>query len=206
MKLALLLLLILTGFSAFGQKETSQVLEASGIQKVLFASDEVFRIRLSTTSEKIITIRSMADGEYYNDIGLETQVEAGILYLSSKFREILQSGFDKLSAHKVLAMEVELRVPEGIVVEINSNLASVHGEGIHERLIVELKSGSCYLQNFSGNAVINTYEGNVEVQTRSAMVEASSRHGSVKTPALNIGPQKIEITSVNGNISVQKTK
>lgn len=206
MRFNFLLLLFLTGFSAFGQKETIQVLDASGIQKVLFSSDEIFRIRLSTTSEETITIKSRADGEYYNDIGLVTEVEAGTLYLSSQFRQILQSGFDKLSAHKVFAMEVELKVPEGIIVDIISNLASVHCEGTYERLVVQLKSGSCYLENFSGNAVINTYEGNVEVQTANAMIEASSRHGLVKTPDLNFGTHKIDISSINGNISVQKTK
>lgn len=206
MRFHLLLLLFLTGFSAFGQKETTQLIDASSIQNVLFASDEIFRIRLSTTSEETITIKSRADGEYYNDIGLITRVEAGTLYLSSQFREILQSGYDKLSAHKVFAMEVELRIPEGIVVEIISNLASVYGEGTYEKLVVQLKSGSCYLENFSGNALINTYEGDVEIQMRNAVVEAFSRHGSVKTPDTNFGTHKIDITSINGNISVQKTK
>lgn len=206
MRSNLLLLLFFAGFSAFGQKETTQVIDASGIKKVLFSSDEIFRIRLSTTLEENIKITSRSDGEYYNDISLETAMEAGTLHLRSLFREILQSGFDKLSAHKVFAMEVELQVPEKIVVEIISNLATVYGEGTYERLVVQLKSGSCYLENFTGNALINTYEGNVEVQMRDAVVEASSRHGSIETPVPNFGTHKIDITTINGNISVQKTK
>lgn len=203
-----ILFLVLVSFSSvvFGQKETTEIIEAEEIQHIIISSDEVFNIKISTAPVSVVTIRTKADGEYYNDISLESEVNGRTLTLTTLFRKILQSGFDKLSAHKVFAMDVELEIPEKLNVEILSNVASVEGSGKFENLLVQLKSGSCYLRDFSGNAVINTYDGNVEVVTSNAKVEASSRNGSVEIPAGNYGRHRIDITSINGNINVQKTK
>lgn len=200
-------------FSAFlffisvnAQKRTLEVIDAAGIEAIHISSDEIFKITLSTGAGKEIKIRSVTDGEYYDDISLQTHIEGSILKLESQYQEILQSGFDKLSAHKVLSMEIELEIPEGMRVDISSNVATVHGKGKYDKLFIQLKSGSCYLSEFLGDAVINTFEGNVIVKTGNAKVEATSRHGLVHVQSDNYGKHKIAITSINGNISVEKTK
>ncbi|GHA36159.1 hypothetical protein GCM10007103_17060 [Salinimicrobium marinum] len=181
-------------------------MDAKEITGIIIRSDEVFKIRISTAPVETIIIKTRADGEYFNNISLDAEVSGETLLLTSRFREILQSGFDKLSAHKVFAMEVELEVPEGLSVEIISNLASVLAKGVYERLFVQLKSGYCNLQEFNGDAVVNTFDGNVEVETSNALVKASSRHGTVNTDINAGGQHTIQITSINGNISVTKTK
>ena len=206
MRSLLVIAVIFFGFSAFAQKETSSLIEAKGITNIVIRSDEVFRIGISTAPVETITIRTRADGEYYNNISLDAEVSGETLLLTSRFREILQSGFDKLSAHKVFAMEVELEVPEGLSVELISNLASVFAKGEYERMFVQLKSGYCSLQEFSGDAVVNTFDGNVEVETTNAQVEASSRHGIINSDFNAGGQHTIRVTSINGNISVTKTK
>lgn len=196
----------MVGFVAFGQKETLKTFDAEDIESIRLKTDEVFRIRISTAPAETITIRTRADGEYYNNISLDSEIKGETLELSSRFREILQSGYDKLSAHKVFAMEVELKIPENLNVEIISNLASVEGEGDYQNLLIQLKSGSCHLENFSGNASINTYRGDVTVETAGGMVEASSRNGTTNIPSHNFGQHLIHITSINGDIWVKKTK
>lgn len=191
---------------AGAQKKTLEVLDATGIESLVVSSDEIFKITISTSSQEEITVRTRADGEYYNEISLESELKGETLLLRSAYREILQSGFDKLSAHKVLSMEVELEIPEGMRVEIVSNVATVYGRGNFENLFVQLKSGSCYLEEFRGDAVINTFSGNVAIETSDAQVKATSRHGDVDVLINNFGSNKIAVTSINGNISVQKTK
>ncbi len=194
------------GLSVFAQKETSSIIDANGITAVVIKSDEVFKIQISTAPVKTITVKTRTDGEYFNNISMDSEVSGETLVLTSRFREILQSGFDKLSAHKVFAMEVEIEVPEGLSVELISNLASVYAEGEYEKIFVQLKSGFCKLREFHGDALINTYDGNVEVETSNAVVEACSRHGTVETASNAYGQHAIYITSINGNISVTKTK
>ena len=197
---------LLLNFPAQAQKETTQTIEAGNLTKIVFNSDEVYRIAVKTVPGDQIVIKSKTDGEYFNNISLDAEVRNNVLYLKSRFREILQSGFDKLSAHKVFAMEVELQIPEGMEVEIKSNVASVFIEGVYDQTLIQLKSGSAYLDNFRGDAVINTYDGNVHVETENASVEAESRHGIVTVPESLNGTYRINLTSINGNIKVRETK
>ena len=125
MKKIILLFFVFCCLSVQAQKETEQLIDAGNIEKIVLQSDEIYKITMRTAPVKSISIKSRADGEYFNNISLDAEVVGEKLFLKSRFREILQSGFDKLSAHKVFAMEVELLVPKGLEVEINSNVASV---------------------------------------------------------------------------------
>ena len=206
MKRPLLLFFLLFCLQGFAQKETTNTIDAEGISSIILSAEEIFKITVRTAPVETITITTHSDGEYYNQISLDARVEGEILLLDSRFREILQSGYDKLSAHKVFAMEITLEIPEGLSVDIGSNLASVHAAGTYEYLLVQLKAGSCYLSRFTGDALVNTFNGNIEVSTSDARVKAVSRHGKIVLPEGNTGSHKMELTSINGNISVQKTK
>lgn len=206
MKRSLLLFFLLFCLQGVAQKETTNTLDAQGISSIILSAEEIFKITVRTASVETITITTHSDGEYYNQISLDARVEGEILLLDSRFREILQSGYDKLSAHKVFAMEVTLEIPEGLSVDISSNLASVYASGTFKNLLVQLKSGSCYLSNFTGDALVNTFNGNIEVTTTNAKVIAVSRHGKVVLPQDNTGSHEIELSSINGNIRVLKTK
>lgn len=188
------------------QKEIQRKIDASGLQSIIIDSDEVYRVTIRTAAVKLITISSRADGEYYNEIHLDPDMDQNTLYLQSQFRKKLQSGFDKLSAHKVFAMEVTLEIPNDMNIQVRSNVASVHLKGKFKNVILELKSGSGYLKDFSGNAVVNTYNGNIEVESNYAVVEAESRHGRVIVPQIKTGDNHLKLTSINGDIKVMETK
>lgn len=206
MKKVTLIILLFCCHGLIAQKQTERLIDAAKLERIVLQSDEIYRITVSTAPVETISIKSRADGEYYNNISLDTEVVGKQLFLKSRFREILQSGFDKLSAHKVFAMEIELVIPEAIKLEVNSNVASVYISGIYDRVLVQLKGGSCYLKNFSGDALINTFDGNIEVVTRAAKIEADSRHGKIEIPENSSGIYNISLNSINGNIKVQETK
>ena len=207
MKRLLLLLFLFFAFQQVtAQKRTNQSIQADDIESIEIAGDEIYKVTVHSGPVDKISIRSNADGEYFNEISLDTRVDGSVLLLNSRFREILQSGYDKLSAHKVFAMEIELLIPEDMTIKINSNVASVFMDGDYKDVMIQSKTGSSYLNNFSGNAVINTYDGNIEVHTSDAAITADSRHGKVELPEKNGGNNKIVLTSINGNIKVQETK
>ena len=205
MKYFLIIFLFLS-YSVRSQKATTHTIDAGDIESIVLNSDEIYRVSIKTVSGKVISISSKTEGEYFNNISLDEEVKNNTLYLESRFREILQSGFDKLSAHKVFAMEVELQIPEDMQVEIRSNVASVFMEGAYNEVLIQLKSGSAYLKDFHGDAVINTYNGNIEVETQNASVEAESRHGAVTLPVSVVGNYRLKLMSINGNIKVRETK
>ena len=148
--------MFLLWFPVMAQKHVEHVIEAGEIKKIVLSSDEIYRIDVKTIPGEQIRVSTDAEGEYFNEINLDLETREHTLYLNSRYREILQSGFDKLSAHKVFSMEVALQIPEGMVVEINSNVASAFLAGSYEHILIQLKKGSCYLKDFKGSAVINT--------------------------------------------------
>ena len=206
MKLTFFLLLFICFLSVSAQKVTGDVFSAGNIKKIMLSSDEIYKINLSTGSGKEIRITTRTEGEYFNEISLDAELQDGTLLLNSRYREILQNGFDKLSAHKVFSMEVDLEIPHGMIVEIISNLASVFISGNYDAVLVQLKNGSCYLEDFAGDAVINTYDGNILGTAYSINAEANSRHGEVDVPEFLQGKHKLVLTSINGDIKVSETK
>ena len=198
---SLLFFVFLQGYS---QKNTSQVFNAKHINQLYIYTEEVFKINIHTSNTKQVVLTSHSEGEYFNDIALNMEMQEDKLILTSKFREILQSGYDKLSAHKVFSLEINLEVPEGMEVFIRSNSASVTASGDFSELNVELKSGSCHLNNFQGNAVVNTYNGLIEVATHDAIITANSRNGEVILPEFQTGKHMLKLTSINGDIRVLK--
>ncbi|WP_268135572.1 hypothetical protein [Salinimicrobium sp. TH3] len=192
--------------SVNAQKVTREVISADNIKKISLSGDEVFKVSFSTGPGKEVVITTHTEGEYFNDISLDAELRDETLILASRYREILQNGYDKLSAHKVFSMEVELEIPKNMIIEVNSNVASVYLTGIYEQVIVQLKNGSCYLEDFLGDAVINTYDGNILGTARSINAEAKSRNGEVEIPNILHGNHKMVLTSINGDIKISETK
>ncbi|MFN4762156.1 hypothetical protein ACKGJN_03440 [Gillisia sp. Q332] len=190
--------------SAFSQKDLSATYDAQNIKKVYIFTDEVFRINLKTSEKDKIILTSHSEGEYFNDISLNVELLQDRVILTTQFRKILQSGYDKLSAHKVFSLEITLEIPEGLEVFIKSNIASVSGSGTYKNLEVELKSGYCELTSFMGNALVNTYNGSIDVQTQNAEITAISRNGNVLVSPEITGKNKIHLTTINGNIRVRE--
>ena len=188
------------------QKVTREVLDASDIQKIEIFTDEVYKISLHTSKTGKIAISTRSEGEYYNNIFLNTKVEKHTLKLTTSYLEALTGGYDKLSAHKVISMEIELEVPENMQVFISSNLASVVARGSYGDFYADLRSGYCRLLSFKGNAIVNTYKGNIYVEMASGYVEAESRNGVVRVPQEISGNNLLKLKSINGDISVLKTK
>jgi len=197
-------LLFLVHFSANAQREQVQTFGAAGIKEVILQVDEIFKVEIATASTKEIKLFTISEGEYFNDIQVSAQQISNKLQVTSTYKEILTSGFDKLSAHKVYAVNLKLVIPENLKVIIVSNIASVYGEGKFNFFEAELKSGNCILQNYQGKALINTFQGSVSVTTKKGTVIANTNHGSLFVDKSLKSGNLIEIKSINGDVEVKK--
>ncbi|MGA8853766.1 MAG: hypothetical protein WB492_06275 [Christiangramia sp.] len=188
----------------YAQRDTREVIDASSIKNIEINTDEVYLITISTTKSSEIKINTHSEGEYYDDIILETSIKDNKLNISTKYPERLTGGFDKLSAHKVFSLEITLTIPENLEISVNSNIASLSGKGKFKSIYANLKQGYCKLLDFSGAAVINTYTGNILIETSSGLIEANSRNGVVDIPQFLTGRKPLRLTSIDGDIMVRK--
>ncbi|MCP9199412.1 hypothetical protein MKO06_05810 [Gramella sp. GC03-9] len=200
------ILFLLFGIMAHAQRETMETIDARNIKILRIATDEVYQIKLLASKTSDISIKTRSEGEYFRDIYLDTSIKDGVLKINSRYPQRLAGGYDKLSAHKVFSMEVEIEVPEGLEISITSNLASVIATGNFESIQADLKQGYCKLLNFSGSARINTYSGDILVEAHSGKIEATTRNGKLVLPDFLPGQMPLRLTSIDGDIQVRKTK
>jgi len=205
-KLLLALFFMLNFLLLNAQKKTIQTFEASSIKEVIVQVDEVFNVEIETADSSVITLSTFSEGEYFNDIVIQTKQDLYSFQLNSQYQKILTSGFDKLSAHKVYAVKLRLVIPENLKVVVTSNIASLKATGSFKSLEAELKSGACQLLSFSGKALLNTFQGNIYVETISANIKASTNHGNLQIDENLKNGQLMEIKSIYGNIEVKKTE
>ena len=204
LKINLLLLGILVSGIGYAQKDTREVIDAESIKSIQIDTDEVYLIKIISTKTSQISIKTHSEGEYFNDIILKTEQLKDVLKVNTQYPQILTGGYDKLSAHKVFSLEIELEVPQGLEIIINSNIASVEANGDFKYINANLKQGYCNLLDFSGNAVINTYSGHILVETSAGLVEANSRNGTVEIPDFLRGRNPLRLKSIDGDIKVRK--
>tara|TARA_B100000953_G_scaffold258666_1_gene223427 strand:+ start:145 stop:726 length:582 start_codon:yes stop_codon:yes gene_type:complete len=188
------------------QRDTREIFNAAGIESIDILTNEVFKITITATNTDRIRLITHSEGEYFNQIRVQTKVDDGNLSIETSYPQELTGGFDKLSAHKVFSLELELEIPKDLEISVDSNIASLIAFGSFSQLTANLKDGYCNLREFAGNATINTYEGNIRVETASGLVEAVSRNGKVEIPEHFSGRNPIKLKSIDGNILVLKTK
>ncbi len=201
-----LLFILIMGVEAKAQKNTSEIISVAGIERIYIDTDEVYFIRIISSDQESIKINTHSEGEYFQDIALKTEVSGSELNITTEYPQKLTGGYDKLSAHKVFSLEIEIHIPQGMQVEVRSNIASLHSTGSYRSLVVELNQGYCQLLDFSGNATVNTFSGNILVETSHGLIDSKSRNGSVNVPDFLPGRNPIRLTSIDGNILVRKTK
>ena len=204
MKRILLLLLIMSSSYVTAQKNTREIISAENISAIHINTDEVYLINIVTTNTSEIRIRTHSEGEYFDDIILESAVKDGRLKIKTRYPERLTGGYDKLSAHKVFSLEIEMEVPDNLEVIISSNIASVQGRGEFKTIYADLKQGYFKMLDFKGSAVVNTFTGNIYMETSSGLIEANSRNGKVDIPEFLPGRNPLRLTSIDGDIMVRK--
>lgn len=204
MKYTFFILFFALVFSAKAQSIVERKIAIDHIEQLHLKVDEVFGVYISTNPKiNKLKIKSYSEGEYAQNIGFNFTEENKTLTIQTVFPEILTSGYDKLSAHKVFAVRLEIEIPEHKSVIIQSDLASVYGSGNYAYFEAELKSGRCELHQFSGKALVNTFKGDIEVGTLEEKITAFSTHGTVKMePAFKKG-NKISLKSIDGDIHVR---
>ncbi|PKA82808.1 hypothetical protein ATE92_0947 [Ulvibacter sp. MAR_2010_11] len=205
----ILYILIFTAFIAEGhaQKIIEKQWDASGISKLVIESDVVFEIEIVSEKIEAISVSTHIHGETSENVVLDVHESNGILTINTGFTPFFEAQNDKLAAHKVLAIEMYIKIPESMEVEIDAKIASVEGNGSFKSFVVGLENGSCRLYNFTGNARLLTKAGEITVYTtKNAKGQALTREGTIYNELPTTGKFTIYAESSTGAISLFQTK
>lgn len=188
------------------QKVLEKTVDASQLTTLIIEDDILFNIKMKTGTTNQIKIRTKFEGEASEHLVLTTVTTADTLSVSTTFQPLYLAYNDKLSAHKVLSVEMEIEIPESLTVYLNSTQASVAMQGRYKHVMLELRQGHCKITDFQGQALVNTIHGHIEVYANYAIVDMFSRSGRISREPIQQGNTHIKIRSHNGNISLYSTK
>ena len=188
------------------QKTIERSIQANQIQTINVDANKSFEIFVESSSTKTITVRVEIEGEYSEQMVLLTETLERELKISTDFQPLFEIPDNKLNAHKVLSIIIRLTVPENLNVIISSDIGSVNITGSYNTLTAQLNHGHFVATNFQGSALVNSIEGNITIASNFASVEISNKNGNVIQEDIVPGPNKLLLNTLNGNITVLKTK
>jgi hypothetical protein len=192
---------------SFSQKKTEHVIIIDDtVTHLMFDFDNVFTIKLSSTKSNQIIIKSISEGEYANHFVITEKRENRTLHISGNIAFTFPNNQDKLSAHKVHAIAVEILVPEHLKIFVSSDIGNVSIMGKYNTLGTNLRSGTCYINNVLGDFSIKTVTGDINLTANSGVVNAVSKSGTITQEALPNGKSNFQLKTAKGNIKIAKAK
>lgn len=199
--------LFLMSFQSFSQKSLMKEFSAEGIAAISIRADEVFNIEITSSITDQIEILAQVEGEYFENVTLPVTQENDVLNITTSYSPYFEKDNDKLSAHKLIAIELKITIPENFSVSIISKIASVVGSGRYKNFSVGLDSGNCTLVHFLGNGNLQTKQGFIAVSAKIGVTaDCISKHGEIKNQLPKSGKYLIKAESIEGDITLSRTE
>ncbi|WP_375251875.1 hypothetical protein, partial [Dokdonia donghaensis] len=179
----------------------------TAIKELYIHSNEIFKIKITTGEVREITVATIIDGETFASTMLNTSTNDGVLKITTGKTPDYIPFNDKLAAHKVMAIELEIIIPIGLDVSIYSTLASVDTYGKLGQVHIDLGRGHFKGEEFRfrESGKINTISGSIYISSNLVNVTAQSRNGKVDIPPTQAEGPLLAIKSIHGDVTVVKS-
>ncbi len=203
-KLTVLFLLLCTvTTSTFSQRILSKTLVNRHSQHFFIDTQHAFKVGLNTNSKHEISVKALVEGEYENDLVLDLREEGSHIHIGISFLPDHQIKNDKLSAHKVISVSLEISLPAEMSVYLNSVSSIMKIEGLYKLLQVVMQEGQCDLDQVNGVVKITTTSGGISLKTTGGVVSANTEFGQMEIQDLPLGEAEYSLRSISGDIHVQ---
>lgn len=193
---------------SYAQKDLSRTYVVEEVENLSIDGNGVHSLKVITAKVEEISVRVHLEGETSEGIVIKEEMKGTQLALGFGAWPLAESYNDKLSAHKILSVEVHMTIPEHLFVSITSNTAFVYAEGTFKSLQIAIEDKNCVLHNFNGDAVLTTNRGSilVDVYNTNTNADATSTYGTVKNGLEGTGEFTIFAKSIHGDITLQQTQ
>jgi len=204
-----ILFLILGFFSLphlHGQKLVKKTWIGQKTTSIQIDSQYCYDVKLQTMDSNEVRVTASIEGEYSKDLVVTIEENGAMLLIGSGFQPNFLNPNDKLSAHKVVSIALDISLPQHKNVLIYGSSSSVAAKGIFESLEVRLSDGRCLIDNVIGNTEVTTRKGDIILITASGNITAKSTYGKVEQQHIPQGNNLYVLNTIEGTIHLKKTK
>ncbi|TCK67630.1 hypothetical protein DFQ05_1409 [Winogradskyella wandonensis] len=181
-----------------------QTFSSDGILEVKVNGYQIFNISVTTSKSSQIVLKSISDGEYGNQFQVVSEVKGKQLQVALSRTVPYETPDDKRNAHKVIAAELQITMPENLSLAIKSDVGSATIKGLYNELKINLAQGSCTVDGMARLATIKTTDEPIFVITKDAIISTDSKSGLVDFPSDMLGLNLWRLTTISGDITVKK--
>ncbi|TDQ33085.1 DUF4097 family beta strand repeat-containing protein [Zeaxanthinibacter enoshimensis] len=199
----ILILFLLAGF-LHAQKQVAKSLDAKDITYLLVDANNAYRVNLSTNNSGMIRVSALSEGEYQSVLALHVEKEGATAKVATGFQPSFRFPNDKLGAHKVISVSLEISLPQGIEVKVYGKSSNVRATGLFRNLEVVLSDGNCSLEDVKGTVKVQTQQGDISLQAAEGVVDAESRYGKTDPQEFPEGDNLFFLRTISGHISLFK--
>lgn len=206
MRNAILLTLLFVSSLARGQKVIQKTILNAETISVLIDAANCFEINLSTVDTDEVTVAALIDGEYNRDLLVNIERKGATVAISAGFQPNFIRPNDKLSAHKVVSIALDIKLPKYKTVRLFGTNCNVSVSGVYENLNVSLNDGRCNLNKVSEMTEVTTQSGDIILIDDKATIRAQSKYGRVANGNIPKGDNQFILSTITGNIEIKKTE
>lgn len=200
------LCLLFFSFSIGAQNQLQKTIDPGKYNQVRINGNQVFEIEIQTEARKTIELVSIVDGEYGDHFQFDIKLINNVYTISLWQSQLSIIEDDKRNAHKVVAAKMLLKLPEGFIVDVVSDVGNLEIEGNFKTLRASLQTGFCRFKGLVDFLEVETRDGNIHLETKDVNVKARSSKGDVSVSNAIQGNGFATLKSINGDIWVQVLK
>ncbi len=200
------LLFLLFSLASMAQKKLHKMVLADKVALVQLNTAHFFEVNLNTISGNEVLVEAKMEGEYSRELDLDLKNDGETLFIEADFVPNFENPNDKLSAHKVVSILLNISVPEFKAVALYGTSSRVNAAGVFKDLQIVLSDGTINLTNIQGTVQLKTQSGAINVKTKAAHIEAESKYGKVSYNPIPKGDSSYTLKTVTGNIELSKTE
>lgn len=189
-----------------GQKLVKKAFIGPRTESIQIDAQYCYRIDLTTSPTDEVQVSASIEGEYAKDLLVSIEEKGTTVLVSAGFQPIFINPNDKLSAHKVVSIALQIGVPEYKQVSVFGTNSNVNATGKYENLHITLSDGICMLENVSETVEVVTQKGDIWLTAPSGHILAESAYGKVDQETIPFGHNQFILKTVEGQIHLKKTK
>lgn len=203
-KVVLVVLVALTFNFLYPQKLVKKTLINPQTRYIEIDVTNCFELNVSTSANDHLQVAATIDGEYSKDLIVKIVEEGSTIGIKTDFRPNFVNPNDKLSAHKVVSIALNITLPEHKGVKIHGGSCNVVAQGLYNNLEVILNDGFCIINSVSENTNVSTKSGSITLSCDRGEIQAKSKYGKVIGDSIPRGGNTFVLNSITGHINLKK--
>lgn len=193
--------------TVLAQKKMEKIVAANNVEKLIIDGTHFSEINIRSQKTQDITMVANVNGETFENVLLKTNLDDGHFSIAAGYTPFFKKHDDKLAAHKVLSLELDIYVPEHIDIDVVAVHTNISFQGIFGIVNTQLATGNCFLDKFQGAGDIvckkGAVSGTVDSRVLIANMLKKQKPHSIVTKNRHF---LLRITSKGGKVSITQTE